>query len=300
MAIIRSAIRQLLVPGARSVFWDYNIYPSLYKEIYKTEHSKMAEERDIEVRTFGLAQVKAEAGPIAFDNGYGQRFVTTYVHKDIALSFAMSSNAIRDNLYQNKFGSMVNSLKQSMMITKDILGAAPLNGAFTTYRSADGLTLCSTAHLIDGGTYANRPTVASQLSEASLESALTSIRRFKDAAGKPVHIRARKLIVAPENEWAAERLIYTAGRTGTDNNDISAIHRKRAIPEGYVVNQYLTSPDAWFILTDANDGFKHFIREDIEIDVDTDFSTSNVLCKAVESYSFGNSNPRSVYGNPGI
>lgn len=300
MAIIRSAIRNLLVPGARSVFWDYEMFPAQYKEIYKTEHSNMAEERDIEIRTFGLAQIKAEAGPIAFDNGYGQRFVTTYVHKDVGLSFAISQNAIEDNLYKNKFGSMVNSLKQSMLVTKDILGAAPLNGAFTTYMSADGQTLCSTGHLIDGGTYANRPAQGSQLAEASLESALTAIRRFKDAAGKPIHVRAELLVVAPENEWAADRLIYTAGRTGTDNNDISAIHRRKAIPKGYVVNQYLTNPDAWFIITNANDGFKHFIRREIEIDVDTDFSTSNVLCKASERYSFGNSNPRSTYGNPGI
>jgi phage major head subunit gpT-like protein len=300
MAIIRSAIRNLLVPGARSVFWDYEMYPAQYKEIYKTERSHMAEEKDIEIRPFGLAQFKSEAGPIAFDNGYGQRFITTYVHKDVGLSFAISKNALEDNLYKNKFGSMVNMLKQSMLVTKDILGAAPLNGAFTTYISADGKPLCATDHIIDGGTYANRPVNPSDLSEASVESALTAIRRFKDQAGKPSHTRAKKLVVAPENEWAADRLIHSAYRTGTNNNDISAIHRRNAIPEGYVVNQYLTSTSAWFILTSASDGFKHFIRRDIEIDVDTDFSTKNVLCSADESYSFGNSNPRSVYGNPGV
>jgi phage major head subunit gpT-like protein len=299
MAIVRTAIRNLLVPGIRTVFWDYASYPSQYKEIYKTYDSKMAEEKDIEMRMFGLAQFKSEAGPIAFDNGFGQRSLTTYVHKNVGLSFAISKNAIEDNLYMGKFDQMTAALKQSMADTKDILGAAPINGGFTTFRTGDGEFLFSTAHPIDGGTYANMPATPSDLNEASVEEAINTIRRLKNAAGNTIQVKPWKLVVPPEGEFAAVRLLNSAYRIGTMNNDISAVNHLSSIPKGYVINQYLTNPSFWMILTDAPNGFKHFVRNKIEVDVDTDFSTKNVLCSAEERYSFGISDPRAVYGNAG-
>jgi len=300
MAIVRAAIRNLLIPTANAVFWDNKTYPAQYKEIYTTVRSHMAQEIDVEMRPFGLAQFQAEASPFAFDNGMGQRNLTTYVHKKVSIGFGISEEALTDNLYRNKFGSMVNMLKQSMNITKDILGAAPLNGAFTTFMTGDGATLCSTLHPTDGGFYANRPAVGSDLTEASVESMLTMIRRLKDLAGKPVHINAVKLVVPPELEWAACRLTMSTYRTGTNNNDISAIYNKSALPKGYIVNNYLTNPSAYFIITDAIDGFKHFVMQDVKVDVDTDFATSNVLTKVWERYCFGVTNPRAVVGNPGL
>jgi len=299
MAIVRAAIRNLLIPTANAVFWDYKTFNAQYKEIYTTIRSNMAQELDVEMRPFGLGQMQNESSPVAFDNGFGQRNLTTYVHKKISLAFGISEEALTDNLYRNKFGGMVNMLKQSMHVTKDILGAAPLNGAFSTYRTGDGQFLCSATHPTDGGTYSNLGTPA-DLAETSIESMITGIRRFTDLAGKPVHINPVKLVVPPELEWAAARLTYSPNRIGTNNNDISAIHRLSAIPKGYIVNQYLTNPSAYFIVTDAIDGFKHFVKQDIKVDVDTDFATSNVLTKIWERYCFGVTNPRAVMGNAGV
>lgn len=299
MAIVRTAIRNLLVPGIRTVFWDYASYPSQYKEIYKTYDSKMSEEKDMEMRMFGLAQFKSEAGPIAFDNGFGQRNLTTYVHKNVGLSFAISKNAIDDNLYMGKFDQMTAALKQSMADTKDILAMSPINGGFTTYRTGDGSFLFSLTHPIDGGTLANMPVTASDLNEASAEEAITSIRRFKNAAGNTIQVKPWKLVVPPEGEFAAVRLLKSAYRIGTMNNDISAINHLSSIPKGYVINHYITNPTFWMLMTDVPNGFKHFVRTKIETDVDTDFSTKNVLCSAEERYSFGVSDCRAAWGNPG-
>lgn len=300
MAIVRAAIRDLLIPMANSVFFDHKTYESSYKEIYTTTRSNMAQEHDIELRPFGLAQIKEEATPFSYDNGFGQRNKTNYIHQTVSLGFGISKEALMDNLYANRYMTMVNMLKQSMNVTKDVLGAVPLNGAFSTYMTGDGTTLCSTQHPTDGGFYANRPAQASALSEASIESMLTMVRRFKDLAGKPIKIKSLKLVVPAELEWAAARLILSPLRTGTNNNDISAINRLAALPKGYVVNNYLTDPNAYFIITDAIDGFKHFIRSDLKVDVDTDFKTDNVLTKVSERYCFGATNPRIVVGNPGI
>jgi phage major head subunit gpT-like protein len=300
MAIVRTAIRNLLIPTANSVFWDHKTYNSQYKEIYTTTRSHMASETDIELRPFGLAQFKEEASPFSFDNGFGQRNKTIYMHKTVALGFGISQEALSDNLYANKYGSMVGMLKQSMMITKDILAATPLNGAFTTYMTGDGTTLCSTQHPTDGGYYSNRPAIASALSEASIESMITMIRRLKDLAGKPIHLNAVKLLVPPELEWAAARLTLSTHRVGTNNNDISVINKLASLPKGYVVNNYLTDANAYFIITDAVDGFKHFVKEDLKVEVDTDFKTANVLTRVSERYCFGVTNPRVVIGNPGV
>lgn len=300
MAIVRAAIRNLLIPTANAVFWDYKTYPSLYKEIYTTIKSDMSQELDIELRPFGLAQFQGEAAPVAFDNGFGQRNLTTYVHKKVSLAFGISEEALSDNLYKNKFGTMANLLKQSMHITKDILAAAPLNGAFSTYRTGDGAFLCDTQHPTDGGFYSNKSSTGSDLGEASIESMITGIRRSKDLAGKPLMIEPKLLVVPPELEWAAARLTYSTHRIGTMNNDISALNRLSSIPKGYIVNPYLTNPNAYFIITNALNGFKHFVKQDVKIDVDTDFATSNILTKIWERYCFGVTNPRAVYGNAGL
>lgn len=299
MAINTTAIANLLRPGLAAVFGDYPSYPSQWSEIFETYDSDKAVEIEVEMKMLGLAQLRAEGSPTASDS-MGQRFTTSYVHKYVALSFSITRQAIKDNLYKTKFPLMVRALKKSMAQTKEILGASVLNNGFSaSFPIGDGQPLFSTVHPIDTGVVPNRPAIAADLNEASLESAIITIQQFKDQAGLIVMTKPEKLVVPPQGQFVSERLLASAFRTNTNINDVSAIYNVSAVPQGYRVNQFLTTPNAWFLLTDAMDGFKHYIREQIETDVYADFSTDNLLAKAVERYSFGVSNFRAAYGSPG-
>lgn len=300
MATNITQIRNLLVPGVRAVFGDYMTYPDQWREIYSVHPSDKAQEIEVEMRMFGLAQIRAEGAPSAVDTGFGQRNVITYYHRYVSLAFAITRQAIKDNLYKTKFPMMINALKKSMADTKNILGAAVLNGGFTTYLTGDGVTLFSTAHPIDGGTVSNRAAVAGDLNEASLESSLIGVQRFRSQSGILCQTKADKLVVSPDQQFTAARLTYSAYRPGVANNDINATNYLSSVPKGYTVNQYLTSANAWFLMTNAPEGFKHYVREPIETDIDTDFITDNLICKAIERYSFGVSNFRAAWGNAGV
>lgn len=297
MAINTTAIANLLRPGLSAVFGDYPLYPSQWSDIFETYDSDKAVEIEVEMKMLGLAQIRPEGSPTATDT-MGQRIVTNYVHKYVALSFSITRQAIMDNLYKTKFPLMVRALKKSMAQTKEVLAASILNNGFSaSFPIGDGQALYSTAHPIDGNTVANTPSVSTDLNEASLEAAIISIQQFKDQAGLIVQTKPEKLVVPPQGQFVAERLLGSAFRTNTGNNDISAIFNVSAFPQGYRVNQYLTLPNSWYVINDAPDGFKHFVREPIETDVYTDFSTDNLLAKAVERYSFGVSNFRASYAS---
>jgi phage major head subunit gpT-like protein len=299
MAINTTAIANLLRPGLAAVFGDYPMYPSQWSEIFETYESDKAVEIEVEMKMLGLGQIRPEGSPTAVDT-MGQRIITNYVHKYVALSFNITRQAIVDNLYKTKFPLMVRSLKKSMAQTKEVLGASVLNNGFSAaFPIGDGQPLYSTIHPIDGDFVANTPSVQVDLNEASLESAIITIQQFKDQAGLTTQTKPEKMVVPPQGQFVAERLLASAFRTNTANNDISAIYNVSAIPKGYRVNQYLTLPNSWFIFTDATDGMKHYIREPIETDVYTEFSTDNLLAKAVERYSFGVSNFRATYASNG-
>lgn len=292
-------IANLLRPGVADVFGDYPMYPSQWKEIFEVYESDKNLEQEVEMKFTGLGQLRPEGSPTAVDT-MGQRYVTTYFHKYVALQFAITRQALKDNLYKSRFPMMIKALKRSMAQSKELLGAAVLNnGDNTAYPVGDGQALFSLNHPIDNGVYANRPAQYVDLSEAALESAIIAIQQFKDQAGLTIQTKPKKLIVPPTGQFTACRLLESAFRTSTANNDISAIYNMSAIPEGYKVNQFLTLNNSWFVLTDADSGFKHYIREPIETDIYSDFATQNLLVSAVERYSFGVSNPRAAYGSYG-
>jgi hypothetical protein len=279
-------------------------YPALWSEIFEVYESDKANEIEVEMKMLGLAQIRAEGAATAFDT-MGQRILTNYVHQYVSLGFIITRQAQEDNLYKSYFPMGARALKDSLDQTKEVLGASILNNGFNSaFPVGDGQALFSTAHPIDTGTYANTPTVNSDLNEASLEQAIIGIQQFRDQAGLIVKVQPRKMIVGPQNQFVAERLLGSAFRTNTPNNDISAVYNMTAVPEGYRVNQFVTqinSPavNTWFLMTDAAQGFKHYVRIKPETDVYTDFSTDNLECKAVERYSFGVTNPRAAWGNHG-
>ena len=300
MAVNLSQIKDLLLPGLRGVEGKYEMIPSQYDKIFTKHDSKMALERTAEMRYLGLAQLKTEGAQTSFDNSAGERFVYNQEHNEIALGYAITRKAIDDNLYKTQFHPSNLGLIESFQQTKEIYGSNLLNTA-TTYNSSiggDGVALCATNHPIDGGTVANTPTTQVDLNEATLLNAMISIRtNFKDQAGLKVFARGRKLIVPPQLEPVAIRLIKTELRPGTADNDVNAIlSTSGGVPEGYMVNDFLTSAYAWFMLTNI-DGLSYMERVKFETDMQVDFVTDNLLVKGYERYSFGYYNWRSIYGS---
>ena len=300
MAVNLSAIKDLLLPGLRGVEGKYEMIPSQYDKIFTKHESKMALERTAEMRFLGLAQLKTEGGQTAFDNGAGERYVYNQEHTEIGLGYAITRKAIDDNLYKTQFMPSNLGLIESFQQTKEIYGANILNTA-TTYNASiggDGVALCATNHPIDGGTVANRPATDLDLNESSLLASMIAVRtNFKDQAGLKVFARARKLIVPPQLEPVAIRLTKTELRPGTADNDVNAIMMTAGgLPESYMVNDFLTSQYAWFLLTNI-DGLSYMERVKFETDMQVDFVTDNLLVKGYERYSFGYYNFRSIYGS---
>ena len=298
MAVNLSAIKDLLLPGLRGIEGKYEQIPSQYDKIFTKHNSKMALERTAEMRFLGYAQLKTEGGQTAFDNNAGERYVYNQEHVEIGLGYAITRKAIDDNLYKSQFAPSNLGLIESFAQTKEIYGANVLNTA-TTYNASvggDGVALVSGSHPIDGSTISNYAT--NDLNEATLLNGMIAIRtNFRDQAGLKVFARGRRLIVPPQLEPVAIRLTKTELRPGTADNDVNAIMMTSGgLPEGYMVNDYLTSARAWFLLTNI-DGLSYMERVGFETDMQVDFVTDNLLVKGYERYSFGYYNWRSIWGS---
>ena len=298
MAMNRGQIVNFLLPGLAGVEGKYPQIPTQWSQVFTKRNSKMAFERVVEARYTGLAQLKAEGGATVFDNASGQRYTYNAVHNAVGLGFAIAREALDDNLYKAEFNPQVMGLVESHKQTKEIFGANVLNTA-TTYNSqigGDGVALCSTAHPIDTGTYANTFTVQLDLNESAIESALTTIRAFPDQAGLKTFSRGKKLIVPPSLLWTAERLLKSELRPDTGNNDVNPLVSSGALPEGYQVMDFLTSNFAWFIASDVK-GLDYYDRVPFETDMQVDPTTGNLLVVAYERYVFSYRNPRAIFGS---
>ncbi len=300
MAVNLSSIKDLLLPGLRGIEGKYEMIPSQYDKMFTKHDSKLALERTAELRFLGFAQLKTEGGQTAFDNAAGERYVYNQEHKEIGLGYAITRKAIDDNVYKTQFHPANLGLIESFQQTKEIYGANIFNNAQTVDATVggDGVALCSTAHPIDGGTFANTPTIQADLNEATLLNAMIAIRtNFRDQAGLKVFARGRKLVVPPGLEPVAARLLKTELRPGTSDNDVNAILTTAGgLPEGYMVCDFFTSAFAWFLLTNI-DGLSYMERVKFETDMQVDFVTDNLLVKGYERYSFSYYNPRALYGS---
>lgn len=298
MSVNLAAIRDLLLPGVRKVTGEYKQIPTQWSKVFNQGKSKMAVERTVNMRFLGLAQLKSEGGATSFDNGAGERYVFNQEHSEIGLGYAITRKAIDDNLYKSSFKPSNLGLQRSFAQTKEILGANVLNTA-NVYNASivgDGVSLVSPLHPIDNGTFANQPSVDVDLNEATLQSAMIQIRQFKDNAGLKIMSRGRKLVIPPQLEYVASRLLKTELRPGTADNDVNALLTTGALSEGYVVMDFLTSAFAWFVLTDSDEGLLYLERIPFETDLQVDFTTDNLLVKGYERYSFGYDGPRGIWG----
>ena len=301
MAISRSQLVKELEPGLNALFGlEYNRYENEHAEIFVTETSDRAFEEEVMLSGFGSAPVKSEGANVTFDQAT-ESFTARYTHETIAMAFAITEEAIEDNLYDRLAGRYTRALARSMANTKQVKSANVLNNAFnSSFTGGDGVELCSTSHpLASGGVLANTLSTAADLSETSLEQSLIDIAAFIDERGLKIALQGVKLIIPKELQFTAERIMKSPQRVGTADNDINALANMGMIPQGYRVNHYLTDTDAFFIMTDAPNGFKMFVRSPIKTAIEGDFDTGNVRFKARERYSFGFSDPRGIFGSPG-
>ena len=298
MAINRSQIRDFLLPGLAGIEGKYPQIPARYPDIFSVKNSEMAIERFAEARYTGLATLKAEGSATTFDNSPGERFVYQFLHMALGLGFAMTREALDDNLYKEEFNPQAMGLLESFQQTTDIIAANVLNTAttFNAQIGGDGVALLSTAHPIDNGTWANTPTVQLDFNEAAVEFALNSIRYFPDQANMLSMARGRKTVVPVALQWAAERLYKTELRVGTANNDVNAILSAGGMPEGYAVNEFLTSNFAWFVLTNVK-GLVFLLRKPFEMDLQVDPTTGNLMVIGYKRFAVGYKNPRGIWGS---
>ena len=302
MAISRQQLVKELEPGLNALFGlEYKQYADETKQIFVTESSDRAFEEEVMLSGFGDASVKPEGQGVSFDTAQ-ETYTARYTMETIALAFAITEEAIEDNLYDRLASRYTKALARSMASTKNTKGAAILNTGFTgsgnpTY--GDGQVLLIASHPTLSGNQTNILSTASDLNETSLEQAMIDIAAFKDERGLKVAAKARKLIIPSALQFTAERLLKSQGRVGTADNDINALKNMNMIPEGYVVNHYLSDTDAWFITTDVPNGLKHFDRAPLKTSMEGDFDTGNVRYKARERYVFGASDWRGIFGTPG-
>ena len=249
---------------------------------------------------FGNAPTKSEGSGVEFDNA-NEAYTARYSHETVALAFALTEEAVEDNLYDRLGARYTRALARSMAHTKQVKAAATLNNAFdANFTGGDGVELCSLAHpLSGGGTFRNEPQTAADLNETSLENSLIDISTFVDERNMIIALRGMRLILPPQLQFVADRLLASTLRVGTADNDINAMKNMGMLPEGYTVNHFLTDPDAWFVKTDVPNGFKHFERSPMRTNMEADFDTGNMRFKARERYSFGYSDPRAVFGSAG-
>jgi len=301
MAISRAQLLKELLPGLNALFGlEYKKYGEEHKEIFEQESSERSFEEETKLSGFSAAPVKNEGSALAYDNAQ-EAWTARYVHETIAMGFSLTEEAIEDNLYDSLSSRYTKALARAMAYTKQVKAAAILNQGFSggpTY--GDGKTLFATDHpLVSGGTNSNRPTVAADLNETSLEAAVIQIAAWTDERSLLIAAKPRKLVVPPSLQFVAERLLKTELRVSTADNDINALKSMGSIPEGYTVNHYLTDTNAWFLLTDVPNGLKHFVRTPMQTGMDADFDTGNSRYKARERYSFGVSDPLGAFGSPG-
>jgi len=301
MAISRAQLLKELLPGLNALFgMEYARYDDEHSEIYESESSSRSFEEEVKLSGFDAAPVKDEGDAISYDAAQ-ESFTARYNHETIAMGFAITEEAMEDNLYDSLSARYTKALARAMAHTKQVKAVVPLNNGFTTaYSSGDGVALFSASHpLVSGGTNSNTQATAADLNETSLEAAVIQIGKWTDERGLMIAARPQSLVIPPDLQFVAARVMQSELRPGTADNDINAVRSMGVVPGGTIVNHYLTDTDAWFLLTDIPNGLKHFNRVSLETSMDGDFDTGNVRYKARERYSFGVSDPLGIWGSPG-
>ena len=249
---------------------------------------------------FGAAPELPDGMAVTYQSG-GVLFLQRYLYKVYGLAFSLTKVLVEDGDHIRIGQTYAKHLAQSLIETKETLGANILNRAFNAaYPGGDGVALVSASHPIVNGTFSNQLTTAAALSQTSLEQLLIQIRNAVDNNGKRIRLTPRKIVTGPSNVFQAEVLLKSVLRTGTADNDINPVKSMGLLADGQANLSRITSTTAWWIETDAPEGLKLMMRRPLEKSMEGDFETDSMRYKATERYTFGWTDPRGVYGTPGV
>ena len=299
--LTRAQFAKQLIPGLNAIFGTaYKSIDNEHTPLFDIEKSDRSFEEEVLMTGFGTAPVKTEGDQVFFDTA-SEAWTSRYTHETVAMAFAITEEAIEDNLYGTTGKMKANAMGRAMANAKQVKAANVYNNGFSTsslYAGGDGKPLFATDHpTLAAGNQSNR--VSTDLSETALESALINISLTKDDRGLLIGARAVSLHIAPQNQFVAHRILFSDLRVGTADNDTNAMKDMGLFSKGYTVNHRFTDPNAWFIRTDVPNGTKMFVRAPLATKDDVDFLTGNMRYKARERYSFGWSDWRQWYGSSG-
>ena len=312
MAINRASISKELLPGLNAVFgMEYGEVSDEHKPLFEVENSDRAFEEEVLFTGFGTAPTKAEGAAVSFDDAQ-ESFTSRYTHETVALAFAITEEAMEDNLYDTFAKLRAKGLARAMANTKQVKAADVYNNGFNAaYIGGDGQPFFSASHPTIGDGNQSNTLGATDLSEASLESALITISKAKDDRGILIGLQTQSLHIPSDLAFTADQILNstmsttigvnptTAANGATNVNDINSIRNQGMVPGGFFVNRRFTDTNAWFLKTDCPNGAKMFVRSPLQTKMEPDFDTGNVRFKARERYSFGFSDWRSFYGASG-
>ena len=298
MAINRASIAKELLPGLNAVFGiEYGSVDEEHKPLYEIENSDRAFEEEVLFTGFGAAPVKGEGAAVVYDDA-SESYTSRYTNETVALAFAVTEEAMEDNLYDTFAKLRAKGLARAMASTKQQKAADLYNNGFTT-NQGDGVPMFSAAHPVTGTGTVTNITTAAAIAEGTIEAAIIQIQKTTDDRGILVGASGVSLHVPTDLLFTADQLLNTPGTTGGANNDINAIRHLGVLPDGFYVNRRFTDVNAWFIKTDVPNGTKMFNRTPLQTKMEPDFDTGNLRFKARERYSFGVSDWRSWFGNQG-
>ena len=289
-----------LVPGVKA-WWGraYNEHTPEYTDLFDKDTSNKHYEEDVLVTGFALAQVKPEGEASIYDSE-SQGFVKRYTHVAYALGFMITFEENRDNLYAEVAKRRAPALAFSFRQTKENVAAQVYNRAFSSsYKGGDGLELCSEVHVAKGGTWANEPSAGSDICESAIEDGCIAIMGYTNDRGLKINLMPQSLHIHRNDWYEANRILKSTLQSNTANNDINALRSTNSFPKGIKMNHYFSDTDAWFIRSNVPRGMMYIERDSIMFDMDNDFDTKNLKWLGYERYSFGWTDPRAVWGNPG-
>ena len=298
MAINRASIAKELLPGLNAVFGiEYGSVDEEHKPLYEIESSDRAFEEEVLFTGFGAAPTKGEGAAVVYDDA-SESYTSRYTNETVALAFAVTEEAMEDNLYDTFAKLRAKGLARAMGSTKQQKAADLFNNGFATAQG-DGVSMFNAAHPVVGAGTVTNITTAAAIAEGTIEAAIIQIQKTTDDRGILVGASGVSLHVPTDLLFTADQLLNTPGTTGGSNNDINAIRHLGVLPDGFYVNRRFTDVNAWFIKTDVPNGTKMFNRTPLQTKMEPDFDTGNLRFKARERYSFGVSDWRGWFGNAG-
>lgn len=302
-AMQRADFRRELQQGLYATFGlNYEDWTTEWTEIFESDKSTKAYEEEVMLVGLGIAEDTGEGQAVGYDSG-GEAWVSRYKHKKVTKAFSVTEEAVDDNQYHNVASLYSKSAARAIRTREEVDGAGVLNNGFSaSHLGGDGAPLFSNLHPLSGpsgGYGVNTFATQADLSDDSLQDMVNMISRATDDRGVPIMLRPQKLVVAVENNFTAQRILHSDLRSGTANNDQNALKAQRSIPKGHCVNHYITDPDMWVVLTDADQGLRHFDRKGVKKSSEYDFDTGNLRVKFTRRFSFGWTNWRGGYGSSG-